>query len=245
MCEEYEKGLKDCTVTEKNTVILACTSLLFHLQAAQEKMGTAFPVLELDRDLHMEPEKMKAKIQEVLKSLPESVENVLTAMGFCGGSWKLEEVPCRIVIPRVDDCITLLLHRDHMQHDNLKQKGHMYFRDSDGDKYSVKAMKDKLCQEYGMEFGTSIFGSWFASYTNADIIDTGVYDCYSEEYAMWAQENADLIRCTLDYVPGSNLLLEKLVSGQWDSQFRIFTPGMKITEKNFYSGSFEEQRQLY
>lgn len=62
---------------------------------------------------------------------------------------------------------------------------------------------------------------------------------------MWAQENADLIRCTLDYVPGSNLLLEKLVSGQWDSQFRIFTPGMKITEKNFYSGSFEEQRQLY
>lgn len=49
-----------------------------------------------------------------------------------------------------------------------------------------------------MEFGTSIFGSWFQNYTNADIIDTGVYDCYSEEYVTEAQKNADLIRCSLD-----------------------------------------------
>lgn len=35
-----------------------------------------------------------------------------------------------------------------------------------------------------MEFGTSIFGSWFQNYTNADIIDTGVYDCYIERMIM-------------------------------------------------------------
>ena len=94
-------------------------------------------------------------------------------------------------------------------------------------------MKEKLCQTYGMEFGTSIFGSWFQNYTNADIIDTGVYDCYSEEYVAEAQKNADLIRCSLGYVEGSNRILEKLVSGRWDGQFVVLGPGCEMTEHDF------------
>ena len=84
-----------------------------------------------------------------------------------------------------------------------------------------------------MEVGTSIFGGWFAPYTDADIIDTGVYDCYSEAYVEQAQINADLIRCSLNYVQGSNIILEKLVSGHWDAQFVVAEPGTKIQMKDF------------
>ena len=94
-------------------------------------------------------------------------------------------------------------------------------------------MKDEICRTYGMEFGTSIFGSWFQNYTNADIIDTGVYDCYSEEYVAEAQKNADLIRCSLGYVEGSNRILEKLVSGRWDGQFVVLKPGWEMTVRDF------------
>ena len=104
----------------------------------------------------------------------------------------------------------------------------MYFRDCDEGEFSLQGMKDKICREYGMEFGTSVFGTWFADYTNADIIDTGVYDCYSLEYVTEAQKNADLIRCSLDYVQGSNRMLEKLVSGKWDQQFAVMEPGKAI-----------------
>lgn len=220
-------------LNQTNTVILSCTSLLLHVKAAQEKMGTDFEVVELDRHLHMEPKKMRERIIETMSELPDRVENVLVSMGLCGGSWDNVEVHKRVVIPKVDDCITLLLHTDDTQHTDLKKKGHMYFRDCDGGEYSIEAMKDKLCRKYGTEFGTTIFGSWFEAYTNADIIDTGVYDCYSVEYVEEAQKNADLIRCTLDYVQGSNRILEKLVSGRWDEQFIVVETGSCVKMQEF------------
>ncbi|MDD3219892.1 MAG: DUF1638 domain-containing protein [Lachnospiraceae bacterium] len=221
-------------LTKENTVILVCGSLLLHLEAAQKKMHTDFKWIELDRDNHVEPKKMKQCIQDALNELPANFENVLVAMAYCGGSWEGITASQRVIIPNMDDCITLLLNTDDIQHANLKQMGHMYLRDSDMEQYSIKYIKKSVCQEYGMEMGTSIFGSFFQNYTNVDIIDTGVYDCYSEEFAAEAQENADLIRCPLDYVPGSNLILEKLVSGNWDEQFAVFESGSKIGKQGVY-----------
>ena len=217
----------------EHTVILSCSSLLPHVEAAQTKMHTRFPVVNLDRRLHAEPKRMRSSILETLEALPPSCETVLAAMGYCGGSWNHIPLSRRVVIPKVDDCITLLLHTDDTPHGNLKEAGHMYFRDCDTGAYSIESMKEEICRTYGMEFGTSIFGSWFQNYTNADIIDTGVYDCYSEEYVTEAQKNADLIRCSLGYVEGSNRILEKLVSGQWDAQFIVLESGQEMTEQDF------------
>ena len=217
----------------EHTVILSCSSLLLHVEAAQTKMHTRFPVVNLDRRLHAEPKRMRSSILETLEALPPSCETVLAAMGYCGGSWNHIPLSRRVVIPKVDDCITLLLHTDDTPHGNLKEAGHMYFRDCDTGAYSIEGMKEEICRTYGMEFGTSIFGSWFQNYTNADIIDTGVYDCYSEEYVTEAQKNADLIRCSLGYVEGNNHILEKLVSGQWDAQFVVLESGREMTEQDF------------
>ena len=217
----------------EHTVILSCSSLLLHVEAAQTKMHTRFPVVNLDRRLHAEPKRMRSSILERSARLSPSCETVLAAMGYCGGSWNHIPLSRRVVIPKVDDCITLLLHTDDTPHGNLKEAGHMYFRDCDTGAYSIEGMKEEICRTYGMEFGTSIFGSWFQNYTNADIIDTGVYDCYSEEYVTEAQKNADLIRCSLGYVEGSNRILEKLVSGQWDAQFIVLESGQEMTEQDF------------
>lgn len=225
--------MKPQTLHPGRTVILACTSMLLHLEAAQTRMGTRFPVVELDRRLHAEPKQMRRRILEALDALPTGCDTVLVAMGYCGGSWNHIPLTRRVVVPKVDDCITLLLHTDDTPHGNLKEPGHMYFRDCDTGPYSIEGMKDEICRTYGMEFGTSIFGSWFQNYTNADIIDTGVYDCYSEEYVAEAQKNADLIRCSLGYVEGSNRILEKLVSGHWDGQFVVLKPGWEMTVRDF------------
>lgn len=188
------------TLHPDHTVILACTSLLLHVETAQERMGTRFQVVKLDRRYHTEPKKMRSRILEALDTLPADCDTVLVAMGYCGGSWDHISLTRRVVVPKVDDCITLLLHTDDTAHKNLKEVGHMYFRDCDTGPYSIEGMKEEICRAYGTEFGTSIFGSWFQNYTSADIIDTGVYDCYSEEYVAEAQKNADLIRCSLGYV---------------------------------------------
>ena len=50
-------------------------------------------------------------------------------------------------------------------------------------------------------------------------MDTGVYDCYSKEYVERAKRESAIINVPYQYVPGSNIILEKLVSGKWDDQF--------------------------
>jgi hypothetical protein len=179
---------------------------------------------------------MRQRLMDVLNALPESITTVLIAMGYCGGSLDNICARQRLVIPNLDDCITMLLTKTDAQEGNLKQRGHMYFRDSECGGVNVQRMLDNLRREYGMERGTGIFGMWFADYTHADIIDTGVFDCYEESYVESIQKQADLIRCELGYVEGSNRILEKLVSGQWDEQFLIVPPGTVLTKSAFSLG---------
>ena len=219
-----------------STCIVCCDSLLSHLEAAQVKMGTKYPIYTLDRALHSQPKNMRQRLQDVLNALPESITTVLIAMGYCGGSLDNICARQRLVIPNLDDCITMLLTKTDAQEGNLKQRGHMYFRDSECGGVNVQRMLDNLRREYGTERGTGIFGMWFADYTHADIIDTGVFDCYEESYVESIQKQADLIRCELDYVEGSNRILEKLVSGQWDEQFLIVPPGTVLTKSVFSLG---------
>ena len=69
-----------------STCIVCCGSMESHLEAAQVKMGTNYPVYTLDRALHSEPKNMRQSLLDVLNALPESVTTVLIAMGYCGGS---------------------------------------------------------------------------------------------------------------------------------------------------------------
>jgi hypothetical protein len=216
-----------------NAIILGCGSLSGHIDMAQSKMNTSHPVVCVDRSYHSEPKEMRLQLIQTMEHLSREVDTVLVAMGFCGGSWDSISVNKRIVIPRVDDCITLLLHTNNTWHPNLKKAGHIYLRDSDTGAHSLESMQKRLCEKYGMENGISIFDSWFATYTNVDVIDTGIYDCHAKDYVAQARRDADLIHCCLDYVPGSNLLLEKLVSGSWDEQFLIAEPGRMLSNQDF------------
>ena len=67
-------------------IILGCGSLLSHIEAAQAKMQTDFPVVELDRKYHVDPRQMQQEILTKLQQLPAEVDTVLVAMGVCGGS---------------------------------------------------------------------------------------------------------------------------------------------------------------
>ncbi len=53
-----------------DTVIFACSSLKGYVSAAQEKEGTCYPVVFLDKENHIEPRQMKQCILAAEKELP-------------------------------------------------------------------------------------------------------------------------------------------------------------------------------
>ena len=218
---------------------MSCTSLLDFVKAAQISQGTDYPVFTVDRELHLEPAEMKKAVCALIDSLPREYDTVLVSMGFCGGVWHETSFDRTVVIPRVDDCISLLLHTDDEFHPNLKEDGHLYLYESDPKDFSALTLmhntnsftQDLDLKNMNKEF---LFEMWFHNYRNMDVIDTGLNDCYSEEYAAAAQEQADQIGADLDYVPGSFRLLEKLVSGRWDQQFIVAEPGKLIRHGDFF-----------
>lgn len=222
-----------------NALILTCSSLKEYVDAAQYSQQTYMDVIVVDRLLHVEPERMKKEIAKLIENLPLEVDTILVAMGFCGGVWDHVSFEKRIVIPRVDDCVSMLLHKDDVYHPNLKETGHLYlYENNPADFSALSLMRDYSEMDMdpvlvGMD-KEMLFHMWFDNYRYMDIIDTGMNDCYSEEYASAAQENADQIGAVLDYVEGSNLLLEKLVSGRWDEQFIVAEPGHLLKHGDFF-----------
>ena len=57
--------------------------------------------------------------------------------------------------------------------------------------------------------------------------------------------SALLIRCDLDYVTGSNRVLENLVAGQWKTQFLVLEKGHTVKETDFFPAGEPERRLLY
>lgn len=220
-----------------HTVIITCSSLEDYVRAAQKTLATSFPMIVIDRIYHVEPEKMKEKVAEKIQSLPDEIDTILVGMGFCGGVWDHISFNRRVVIPRVDDCVSLLLHTDDAYHPNLKEPGHLYLYENNPEDFSALSLiRDYSGADHefaGMD-KEFLFHMWFDNYYAMDIIDTGMNDCYDERYVEKAQENADMINASLGYVQGSNLLLEKLLLGKWDEQFLVVEPGHLISHGDFF-----------
>ncbi len=218
-----------------NTVIFSCSTLSDYVKAAQRTCHTDFPVFFLDRRYHVEPSRMRDHILAAINELPEETSTVLVAMGFCGGSWQDVSVQKKLVIPRVDDCVSLVMTTNDSINPCTKQMGHMYVFGGESAGFSIGGIYESLMKEYEPEMAQSIFDMMFENYRNVDIVDTGIYDCYDPDFVETVQADADRIHAVLDYVPGSNLLLEKLVSGRWDDQFFIVEPNDRITQGKFFN----------
>lgn len=130
-------------------VILACSSFRDYISSAQQKMGTHHPVVWLDEELHRDPKLMRQTVLNALDQLPETIETVLVSMGFCGGSWADIPARQRIVIPRADDCVSILLRTSERRGFNLKETGHLYVKGPDPKAASFKSIFQRMTVSVG------------------------------------------------------------------------------------------------
>lgn len=210
--------------------IIACSSLREYVEYAQKKVGTDHPVHYLDRKYHRDPAEMRSRVIETIKDLPEDTETVLVAMGFCGGSWEGVSAPCRIVLPRVDDCVSLLLQTGDEPRSDLKMPKHLYVRALDPSTESFRRIFDSLTADEDDETRRRYHEDWKSYYDCVSIIDTGINDCRRKDYFDTVKRDADWLDARTEYVPGGAHLIEKLLRGEWDEQFLVLEPNMTVSK---------------
>ena len=220
-------------MNQDKTIILACSSLTEYVEAAQASVGTKMRVRYLNRIYHRDPAEMQEHIKAELERMPEGIDTVLVCMGFCGGSWNQVQSRYRLVIPRVDDCVSLLLQTKDDPVSNLKTPGHLYVRAMDPSTESFKAIFERLVKAYNVDEETAEkrHKEWMDLYNTISVMETGINQCRRPEYAAVVKKDADWLGAKMEYVEAGIHLLEKLFSGRWDDQFLVLEPGRAVQKE--------------
>jgi hypothetical protein len=211
-----------------STVIVACHTIKRELHLAIKETGVDFPVIFIDSNLHNNPDLLHQAIQQQIDKI-EHVENILMAFGFCGNSLLgISSPEARIVIPRADDCITLMLGSYELSK-NFRNEVGTYFLTKgwlDGEQ-NLLAEYECCVKRYGNEKALNVMGEMLKNYRRLVVIDTKAYKL--EDILHKTKNFAEKMGLVHQEYAGSMRLLNKLLMGPWDAEFIVLEPGRKLT----------------
>lgn len=193
-----------------------------------EKTGITYPILWVESGLHNVPRKLNRRLQEVIEEAENAgAERILMGFGFCGNSMVgLHAHTAEIILPRIDDCISLLLGSQTKRKQIEKENGGTYFMTKgwiDGER-NIMVEYEYTMKKYGEEDGKEIFDMMFGNYKQIGILDTGCYPMQPVEAE--TQRMAGLLNLTWKTHPASNQYLKDLLNGPWlENRFLRFSPG--------------------
>ena len=215
------------------TAIVACKTLEAELLFAIQKAGISYPVMWIESGLHNTPEKLAATLQGILDSI--TAQRVLAALGFCGNSIQgIKAGGFELIIPRVDDCISLLLGSVKSR-SVISGKYAAYFL-TEGwmrGKQNLWVEYQDMREKYGEEQAQSIAEMMYGNYRTLCLLDSGV-----EPIGALTNKTkiiADTLGLKQKVIPATVEYIENLLTGPWEeSKFLIKAPGETITAEDLY-----------
>ncbi|MEL7565725.1 MAG: DUF1638 domain-containing protein [Dehalobacterium sp.] len=212
-----------------NTKILACRTLEDEiLEIIPENIDHDF----LEYGLHNTPDKLRQELQQKINK-SEEYKTLLFGYGLCSnGVAGLKTAKHTFVVPRVHDCISLLLGSRKQYDAEFEQYPATYYLSKGWIKQKGDPLSSyyKYCDKYGEETARWLMGEEYKNYQRVVFIHT-VGGC--EEYVKYSQEVADFLKVKHYEVQGSLRYFERLVKGEWDKEFLIIPPGKTVSFNSF------------
>lgn len=208
-------------------VVLACQTISDELNLAMEITGADYPVCWVESGLHNSPQKLRVRIQEEIDKI-DYASTVLLAFGYCGMALNgIKSQYARLILPKVDDCISLLLGSNKLRIDISMEKPTYFFTRGwiDGER-SLLREYEYCVSKYGQKRGTEIMQIIFKEYKCMAVIDTGAFN--PDECIVKTRNLAASFGLEHNIIKGSLKLFEKLLLGPWDKSFIIAEPNEEI-----------------
>jgi hypothetical protein len=216
--------------------VLACATVieevLPHLPA-----DVSYEVL--DFGLHINPDNLKAALQQAIDRVADRVETVILGYGLCSMAvLGLRANGCTLVVPRVDDCIAIFLGSGHAyKQQALAEPGTYYLTkgwieagDTPFDEY------ERLEERYGRAKAERLIHLMIKHYTRLALIDTG----QQADLDRYRQQTLDLANrwgLRFEEIQGSDALVRQMLHGPWDDDFVVVPPGESIRYEDFFASS--------
>ena len=223
------------------TAIIACKTISDELNLAVSETGVQYPVIWIESGLHNIPDNLKKRLQEELDKIADT-ELVLLAFGYCGNALLgLKANSFRIIIPRADDCITMMLGSRQKRKEISDEMGTYFLTKGwlNGER-NIWAEYQDAVNRFGREKADRIFAKMLHHYERLGIIETGAYKL--DDILSNTEKIAKELKLTHEIIPGTLSMLKKLLTGPWNEDFIIIEPGETITMKHLYNGPVQPER---
>jgi hypothetical protein len=188
----------------------------------------------LDFGLHVNPGKLRHTLQEAIDAASGKYDVIILGYGLCSQAViGIQANGCRLVAPRVDDCIALFLgSRTAYTAQGRIEPGTYYLTKGWIEVGDTPFFEyERSVQRYGKERADMIFKLVMGNYTRLALIDTGQSDLASaREYA---KRTAGQFGLRYEEIEGSNALVRKMLYGPWDDAFVVLEPGETFTLQQF------------
>lgn len=214
------------------TKILSCRNLEQEVRLAMEKCGCGFPLEVLRENNHDVPRLLRRNIQNKLDAMTDA-DCVLMAFTTCGGAMVgLRTGDYRLVIPRVDDCLSLLMGSMERRKAALEGGFGIFLTKSWLDhENSPEAELARICSTYSPARAERIVEAMYGKFDSLNVIDTGTYDL--QTILPRTEALAQRLKLKHRIVSGTTAYLEALLQGTHDPErFIVIPPHTKITEEH-------------
>lgn len=220
------------------TIIVACQTIRDEVNLAIAETGVSYPVLWVESGLHNFPDRLGHRIQEEINKL-ENVETILLAFGYCGNSLLgITSTRAQLIIPRVDDCISLLLGSSKRRQ-NLNKEVGTYFLTKGWmeNEHSLVSEYERCINRYGKDKALRVMKMMLNNYHRLVVIDTHAFEI--DNILKKTKGFADELGLLHEKIDGSSRFLKKLFLGPWDEEFAIIPLGAEVTLENVISANPE------
>ena len=200
-----------------------------------ERVNPGYEVDFFEGALHDYPDRMRVAIQQRIDDTPGACELLLCCGRCSNGATGLDAGPHRLVLPAVDDCISLVLgSRENYLQEHRAQPGTYYYTrgwiDFIQDPYKEYL---KIVPKYGEEKAAMVARMIMEHYTRVAVIETpGVPGV--EDKRAYLDEVCAFYDLPLEPLTGSLRFFEKLMGGPYDDEFIVVEPGGSLDERRFW-----------
>ena len=211
--------------------VIACRTIEHELRAAMCACRCCDEVIWLESGLHDVPAKLHGVLQDALDGCT-GFDTVLLAMGFCGNSvLGLRSGGFQLVLPRADDCITLLLGSTARRVELLSERAYFMTEGWLRGERNLWREYEHVVERYGKNRGKAVFDTMLRNYRKLVLVDTGCFD--TEEARAQTQEIARKLNLAYDEIPGTLQYLRRLLDGPWEKEsFIVLPPYAELTQES-------------